>query len=67
MDKVLVTGGAGFVGSSLALGLRHDRPDVQVVALDNLKRRGAELNLGRLRAGGVQFIHGDVRNPEDLE
>jgi len=67
VDTILVTGGAGFVGSHLALGLRRHRDGARVVALDNLKRRGSELNLPRLRAGGVEFIHGDVRNPEDLE
>jgi CDP-paratose 2-epimerase len=37
-----------------------------VIALDNLKRRGSELNLPRLRAAGVTFEHGDVRAPGDL-
>jgi CDP-paratose 2-epimerase len=35
--------------------------------LDNLKRRGSELNLAKLRAAGVEFVHGDIRRPEDLE
>ena len=40
--------------------------DLRVVALDNLRRRGSELQVPRLLAG-VEFVHGDVRNPEDLE
>lgn len=64
--KILVTGGAGFVGSHLALLLKRDQPQARVIALDNLKRRGSELNLPRLRAGGVEFVHGDVRQREDL-
>lgn len=64
--RVLVTGGAGFVGSRLALNVRERIAD-RVVALDNLKRRGSELNLPRLRAGGIDFLHGDIRNPEDLD
>ena len=64
--RVLVTGGAGFVGASLALGLAARHPDWELVALDNLRRRGSELNLPRLRAAGVEFVHGDVRQPADL-
>jgi len=64
---ILVTGGAGFVGSSIALGLRAHRDGCQVIALDNLKRRGSELSLPRLRQGGVTFIHGDIRQADDLE
>jgi CDP-paratose 2-epimerase len=64
--RVLVTGGAGFVGSTVAIALRDRHPDWEVVALDNLRRRGSELNLPRLRAAGVRFEHGDVREPGDL-
>lgn len=65
--SVLVTGGAGFIGSTIALWIKEIAPDVSVVVLDNLKRRGSELNLPRLKMGGVDFHHGDVRNREDLE
>jgi CDP-paratose 2-epimerase len=65
--RVLITGGAGFVGSNLALMLKRARPEVEVSALDSLKRRGGELNLPRLQAAGVRFVHGDVRCYEDLE
>ncbi|NIA15660.1 MAG: NAD-dependent epimerase/dehydratase family protein [Nitrospiraceae bacterium] len=67
MATILVTGGAGFVGSHLARGLRRERTQDRVVALDNLRRRGAELNIPRLREAGVEFLHGDIRNPEDLD
>ena len=67
MRTILVTGGAGFVGSCLALGLREHYDDARIVALDNLKRRGSELNLARLHQARVDFVHGDIRNPEDLE
>lgn len=64
--SVLVTGGAGFVGSNLAIKLKERHPEMRVSALDNLKRRGSELNIPRLREAGVEFVHGDVRNKEDL-
>jgi CDP-paratose 2-epimerase len=63
---VLITGGAGFIGASLALEFLARHPDWNVVAFDNLHRRGSELNLPRLREAGVHFVHGDVREPEDL-
>jgi CDP-paratose 2-epimerase len=63
---VLVTGGAGFVGANLCVSLAERHPGWEVVALDNLKRRGAELNLQRLRASGVSFVHGDVRVLDDV-
>ncbi|HMN04320.1 MAG TPA: NAD-dependent epimerase/dehydratase family protein [Flavobacteriales bacterium] len=63
---ILITGGAGFVGSSLALHLKGRAPQDRVIALDNLKRRGSELNLPRLKAAGVEYVHGDVRNPGDI-
>jgi CDP-paratose 2-epimerase len=66
MSRILVTGGAGFVGSSLALAFKRNQSRATVVVLDNLKRRGSELVLERLRAGGVEFAHGDVRVSEDL-
>jgi CDP-paratose 2-epimerase len=64
--RILITGGAGFVGSSLGLRLKRDRADVEVYAFDNLCRRGSELALDRLKHGGVEFVHGDVRSPDDL-
>lgn len=63
--RVLVTGGAGFVGGSVAVHLAG-RGDCEVIALDNLRRRGSELNLPRLAAAGASFVHGDVREPGDL-
>jgi CDP-paratose 2-epimerase len=65
--NVLITGGAGFVGSSLGLGLAKRYPDWKITVLDNLKRRGSELNLSRLKQAGIEFVHGDVRNSEDLD
>jgi len=64
--RILVTGGAGFVGSNLCLAFKRDNPDARVIAADNLKRRGSELNLARLHAAGVQFEHADIRDPNDI-
>jgi CDP-paratose 2-epimerase len=64
--RLLITGGAGFVGGNLGVSLAGRHPDWEIVALDNLMRRGSELNLPRLREAGVEFVHGDVREPADL-
>ena len=65
--KLLITGGAGFVGASLAISLKQNYPQYQIFALDNLKRRGSELSLSRLKAAGIEFLHGDIRNKEDFD
>jgi CDP-paratose 2-epimerase len=64
--NILITGGAGFVGSNLAFLLKNKYPSRHIIALDNLKRRGSELNLSCLKSAGVDFRHGDIRNREDL-
>ena len=65
--KILITGGAGFVGSNIAIKLRQQFPNTKITCLDNLNRRGSELALKRLKQAGIDFIHGDIRNREDLE
>ena len=67
MTRLLITGGAGFVGSNLAVSLAERHPEWDLIALDNLYRRGSELNLPRLEAAGVEFVKGDVREPADLQ
>jgi CDP-paratose 2-epimerase len=62
-NRVLVTGGAGFVGSSVALALKKNNPSAQVIAFDSLHRRGSELNLGRLREYGRWPISSPCRSP----
>lgn len=62
--KILITGGAGFVGANLAIYLAGRGNEV--TSLDNLVRRGSEMNLPRLKSAGVKFIHGDCRNKEDI-
>jgi CDP-paratose 2-epimerase len=66
-ENILITGGAGFVGTSIGTALKREYPESRVVALDNLHRRGSELNLPRLRQEGIHFVHGDIRSVEDLE
>lgn len=67
-QNILITGGAGFVGSNLADSLLRDGS--QVTVYDALLRRGTEHNLAWLREQHrehrFQFLHGDVRDFEDV-
>lgn len=65
--KILITGGAGFVGSNLAYKLKSNYPVYEIFLLDNLKRRGSELNLPAFKKMGINFFHGDIRNKEDFD
>jgi CDP-paratose 2-epimerase len=58
--KVLITGGAGFIGSNAASRLL--RRGAEVVVIDNLAGHASELNLRWLRPQGrLTFHHCDVR------
>jgi CDP-paratose 2-epimerase len=65
-ESILISGGAGFVGGSLAMFLKTRHPRLRVTAMDNLHRRGSELNLARLREAGVEFIKGDIRSADQF-
>jgi CDP-paratose 2-epimerase len=64
--KVLITGICGFVGSILAKELPKGMQDLEIVGLDNLSRPGSESNR-RILQSSVRLLHGDIRNPSDLE
>lgn len=61
MRKILITGGAGFIGCNAAAAFSKD--GWQVTVIDNLSRKGAELNKEWLeKSYSVCFIKVDVRN-----
>ena len=68
--RILVTGGAGFVGSNLAERLLQDRA-ARVRVFDNLARPGVEHNLAWLKTvygnERMEFVPGDVRNAAEVE
>ena len=47
--KILITGGCGFVGSNLAIYFKDNHIGAQINSLDNLSRKGSEINCTRLK------------------
>src|SRR5437667_3786556 len=65
VPAVLVTGGAGFIGSNLVRLLRRERPDWTVVNLDKLTYAGNAESLADLRGDAKHvFVRGDILNAE---
>jgi CDP-paratose 2-epimerase len=65
--KALITGVCGFVGSTLAVELKRQVAGLDILGLDNLSRPGSEQNRHAFKRHGIDFVHGDIRNPADLE
>ena len=65
--KLLITGICGFVGSAIARHLSDNRADVSIHGIDNLARRGSEINRSDLSRRGIDVRHGDLRMASDLE
>lgn len=67
--NILITGGAGFIGSNLAERFLQD-PHARVSVFDNLSRAGVQHNLewltGLPGSSRLDFIHGDVRSSAAL-
>lgn len=64
MRRVLVTGGAGFIGSHFARLLLRTYPDYRVTVLDALTYAGSLSNIADLMGDPrFAFYHGDVRDP----
>ena len=66
---VLITGGAGFIGSNLAERLLKE-PGIRVRIFDNLSRAGVEHNLSWLQgiatSNRLEFVNRDVRHAPDV-
>jgi len=59
--KLLVTGGAGFIGSNFIRHLLHAHPDDRVVNLDKLTYAGNPANLADVEGDPrYSFVHGDI-------
>ncbi len=68
MNRLLVTGAAGFIGSNFVRRVLEQRPDWQIVAYDALTYAGNLENLAGLESHGrFQFVRGDICSADDLK
>jgi dTDP-glucose 4,6-dehydratase len=65
--RVLVTGGAGFIGSNFVHYFLQRFPSSHVVVLDALTYAGRRENLDGVPAKSLTFLHGDIRDPAAAE
>lgn len=65
--KLIVTGGAGFIGSNFVHWVVDNQPEVHVVVLDALTYAGNRKNLAGISDDCMTFIHGDICDEELLE
>jgi dTDP-glucose 4,6-dehydratase len=66
--RLLVTGGAGFIGSCFVRDVLARRDGVRIAVLDKLTYAGNRANLARVeadaeQAGRFTFVHGDIADP----
>lgn len=67
--NILITGGAGYVGTELIYRLEADESVNKIVVYDNLSRSNYNLFIGRLklRISKVQFVQGDILDSRKLK
>lgn len=66
--KILVTGGAGFIGSNFIIYILNKYPEYQVLNFDALTYAGNLENLEQVQANpNYSFIKGDISDPETVE
>lgn len=65
--RILVAGGAGFIGSEFVRTTLRDHPTDEVVVLDKLTYAGNPANLDPVRSDPrFRFVHGDICDPDTV-
>ena len=65
--RIIVTGGAGFIGGNFVHWVVYNRPGVYVIILDALTYAGNRENLASIPEDRITFVHGDICDKELLE
>ncbi|WP_078288366.1 dTDP-glucose 4,6-dehydratase [Mycobacterium sp. D16R24] len=64
--RILVTGGAGFIGANFVHATVRERPDVSVTVLDALTYAGTRESLAPV-AASVELVQGDICDAETVD
>ena len=62
--KIIVTGGAGFIGSNFVHYIYKYFPDVHVTVLDKLTYAGNRANIEEILGDRVELVVGDIADAE---
>jgi dTDP-glucose 4,6-dehydratase len=63
--RILITGGAGFIGANFVHHVAREHPDWEIVVLDKLTYAGRRENLASVEGRpGFTFVQGDIADPE---
>lgn len=65
--KLLVTGGAGFIGSNFVHYVKRNRPDWHLTVLDSLTYAGNKNNLKDLDENRFVFVRGDICDDQTID
>lgn len=66
-NNILITGGAGFIGSNFARYYAETYPDANITVLDKLTYAGNRENISDLENDGFKFVHGDISDQSFLD
>lgn len=68
LGRLLVTGGAGFIGSAFVRDRLRGDPEIEITVLDKLTYAGSEENLAEAQKDPrVHFVRGDVCDPDAVD
>lgn len=67
LESIVITGGAGFIGSNFAHWVAKNKPSVHITVLDALTYAGNRENLAGIPEERLTFVHGDICDSEVVD